>query len=62
MKNYILYYKHNDMNPDYTGSKSLWAKDEKTAMKLLTGKVTKMGQWVSNKRGAAIKVTNIEEL
>lgn len=59
---YYIKYKHADMNPDYTGSKTLWASDEKKALQLLTGKVAKIGQWTSNKRGAMLKVISIEKI
>lgn len=59
---YFITYKHADMNPDYTGSKTLWASDEKKALQLLTGRKTKVGEWTTNKRGAALKVISIEKI
>ena len=59
---YYIKYKHADMNPDYTGSKSLWASSESQALQLLTGRKTKVGQWTTNKRGAMLQVISIEEV
>ena len=50
------------MNPDYTGSKTLWASSESQALQLLTGRKTKVGQWTTNKRGAMLQVISIEEV
>lgn len=59
---YYIKYKHGDMNPEYTGSRILWASDEKKALQLLTGRKTKVGEWTTNKRGALLKIISIEEV
>tara|TARA_R100001224_G_scaffold104092_1_gene77127 strand:- start:93 stop:320 length:228 start_codon:yes stop_codon:yes gene_type:complete len=58
---YRISYKHQDMPPDYTGMKTIWASDEKKAMRLLTGRVTKVGQWTPAKSGAVLKVISVED-
>tara|TARA_R100001163_G_C5068470_1_gene208844 strand:+ start:2339 stop:2497 length:159 start_codon:yes stop_codon:yes gene_type:complete len=51
-----------DMPPDYTGMKTIWAHDAKAALKTFTGKVCKLGDTVTRKNGATIKITDIEQL
>ena len=58
---YRISYKHQDMSPDYTGMKTIWASDEKKALRLLTGRVTKVGEWTPAKSGAVLKVISVEE-
>jgi hypothetical protein len=58
---YRISYKHQDMPPDYTGMKTIWASDEKKALQLLTGRVTKVGQWTPAKSGAVLKVISVED-
>jgi hypothetical protein len=36
VKKYEIFYKHTDMNPDYTGYTTRWANDEKQARKYVT--------------------------
>jgi hypothetical protein len=62
MNKYILYYKHLDMPPEHTTCVSRWANTEKEAIKLLTGKVSKIGDTVTNKKGAHIKVISVEQI
>lgn len=62
MNKYTIYYKHFDMNPDYTGSTTRWARDPNQAVSFLCkGKPDKNG-YASTKRGARIKIINIEEI
>jgi len=58
---YRISYKHQDMSPDYTGMKTIWASDEKKAMQLLTGRATKVGHWTPAKSGAILKVISVED-
>ena len=58
---YRISYKHQDMSPDYTGMKTIWASDEKKALRLLTCRVTKVGEWTPAKSGAVLKVISVEE-
>jgi|TARA_S200002703_G_C3652236_1_gene200228 hypothetical protein len=62
MNKYILYYKHMEMPPEHTTCVSRWANTEKEAIKLLTGKAAKIGETVTNKKGAQIKVVMVEQL
>jgi hypothetical protein len=62
MNKYILYYKHMEMPPEHTTCVSRWANTEKEAIKLLTGKAAKIGETVTNKKGAQIKVVGVEQL
>ena len=59
---FFIQYKHDDMNPDYTGSKSIWANDEKAAMKQMLGRNGKVGEWLTNKKGARIQITSIAKI
>jgi hypothetical protein len=50
------------MNPDYTGSTTRWARDSKQAVSFLCkGKPDKNG-YASTKKGARIKIINVEEI
>jgi hypothetical protein len=62
MNKYIIYYKHLEMPPEHTTCVSRWANTEKEAIKLLTGKVSKIGDTVTNKKGAQIKVISVEQI
>lgn len=59
---FFIQYKHNDMNPDYTGSKNIWANDAKSAIKIFVGRNTALNTWTTNKKGSMIKITSIEKL
>ena len=49
------------MNPDYTGSTTRWARDAKQAVSFLCkGQPSKDG-YASTKKGARIKIIEIEE-
>jgi len=51
-----------EMPPEHTTCVSRWANTEKEAIKLLTGKAAKIGETVTNKKGAQIKVVMVEQL
>ena len=48
------------MPPSYTGMKTIWASDEKKALQLLTGRVTKVRQWTPAK-SRQYKVISVED-
>jgi len=51
-----------DMPPEHTTCVSRWANTEKEAIKLLTGKSSKVGDTVTNKKGAQIRVISVEQI
>tara|TARA_R100001163_G_scaffold33968_1_gene26279 strand:- start:21371 stop:21535 length:165 start_codon:yes stop_codon:yes gene_type:complete len=50
MNQYEIFYKHTNMNPDYTGYTTRWANDEKAVKKLIT------------KNKPYIKITAVNEI
>lgn len=62
MKQYTIYYKHFDMNPDYTGSTTRWARDAKQAVSFLCKSQPSKEGYALTKKGARIRITEIEEL
>jgi len=63
MNQFEIFYKHNDMNPDYTGYKLIWANDKQQALSyLLKSKPSKDGIGLLKKGGATVRITEINEI